>query len=164
MIEPRYIPNFPIEGVNFIDISPVLADAESFNSIIEEMCAKIPKEVDYIISPESRGYLFGPAIATRLGKGFVPIRKAGKLPNDLVISVEYEKEYGFDTLCLPKNDNYINKNFYFIDDILATAGTLKASRELIAKCGGNYIDALVYINISFLNNEKVNFIKEEVKS
>ena len=163
MIEPRYIPNFPVEGVNFIDISPVLADANSFETIIKEMCNKVPKDVDYIISPESRGYLFGPSIATRLGKGFVPIRKPDKLPNDLVISMDYEKEYGLDTLCLPKNDNYTGKKFYFVDDILATGGTFKASKKLIEKCGGNYVGALVYINISFLNNEDIEFIREEKK-
>ena len=138
MIEPRYIKDFPIEGVNFIDISPVLTDGPTFSSIVEEMCNRIPENVDYIISPESRGYLFGSAIANRLGKGLVPVRKPGKLPDDLVFSVEYEKEYGKDTLCLPKNDNYENKNFYFVDDVLATAGTLKASKHLIKKCGGNY--------------------------
>ena len=161
MTEPRYIPNFPVEGVNFIDISPVLADGDTFNNIIEEMCNKIPKDVDYIISPESRGYIFGSIIASKLGKGFIPIRKPGKLPNDLVISTEYQKEYGSDTLCLPKNNKYINKNFYFVDDILATAGTFKASKELIGKCGGTYMGGLVYINISFLNNEKIDYIKEE---
>ena len=161
MTEPRYIPNFPVNGINFIDISPVLADKSTFNNIIEEMCSKIPKNIDYIISPESRGYIFGPTIANKLGKGFVPIRKPGKLPDNLVISVEYQKEYGPDILCLPKNDNYINKNFYFIDDILATGGTLKASKKLIEKVDGNYIGGLVYINISFLNNENIEYIKEE---
>lgn len=161
MVEPRYIPNFPVEGVNFIDISPVLADKHTFNNIIEEMCMKIPEDVDYIISPESRGYIFGPTIANKLGKGFVPIRKPGKLPNDLVISAEYEKEYGTDTLCLPKNNNYVNKKFYFVDDILATGGTLKATKELISKSGGNYVGGQVYINISFLNNEDISYIKEE---
>ena len=163
MVEPRYIKDFPIEGVNFIDISPVLADGSTFNSLIEEMCTKIPKDVDYIISPESRGYIFGCAVATRLGKGFVPIRKPGKLPNNLVFSAEYEKEYGKDTLCLPKNDNYANKKFYFVDDVLATAGTLKASKELIQKCNGIYEGGIVYINISFLNTEEIEYLREENK-
>ena len=161
MIEPRYIPNFPVEGVNFIDISPVLADGNTFNNIIAEMCNKVPKNIDYIISPESRGYIFGATIANRLGKGFVPIRKPGKLPDDLVICVEYQKEYGTDTLCLPKNDNYINKKFYFIDDILATAGTLKATKKLIEECGGTYAGGLVYVNIAFLNNEEIEYIRKE---
>jgi len=163
MIEPRYIPNFPVEGVNFIDISPVLADKTTFNSILDEMCKRIPHNVDYIIAPESRGYIFGPTIASRLKKGFVPIRKPGKLPDDLVITVEYQKEYGLDKLCLPKNNNYTNKNFYFVDDILATGGTLNASKKLIEKCGGNYVGGIVYINISFLNNENIEYIKAETK-
>ena len=162
MTEPRYIPNFPVEGVNFIDISPVLTDGDTFNKIIDEMCTRIPKNIDYIISPESRGYIFGPIIASRLNKGFVPIKKSGKLPDNLVFSVEYQKEYGLDTLCLPKNDNYANKNFYFVDDILATSGTLNASKELIKRCGGNYVGGIVYINISFLNNEDIDYIREEI--
>jgi len=161
MTEPRYIPDFPAKGVTFIDISPVLADKVTFNNIITEMCNKIPENVDYIIAPESRGYIFGPTIASMLGKGFVPIRKPGKLPDNLVISVEYQKEYGPDILCLPKNNNYANKNFYFVDDIMATGGTLNASKQLIEKCGGNYIGGLVYINISFLNTEKIEYIKKE---
>ncbi|MCL2383049.1 MAG: adenine phosphoribosyltransferase [Oscillospiraceae bacterium] len=147
MVEPRYIQDFPIKGVNFIDISPVLADSSTFDNIIEEMCKKVPEDVDYIISPESRGYIFGPTIATRLGKGFVPIRKPGKLPDDLVISVEYEKEYGKDILCLPKNDNYENKNFYFVDDVLATAGTLKASKVLIKKARRKLLSEALFILI-----------------
>ena len=75
MAELRYIQDFPAKGVKFIDISPKLADVNDFNSIIDKMSEPIPDDVDYIIAPESRGYIFGTAIAAKLGKGFVPVRK-----------------------------------------------------------------------------------------
>ena len=103
MAELRFIQDFPAKGVRFIDISPKLTDKDDFKAIIDEMTSKVPASVDYIIAPESRGYIFGTAMAVALGLGFVPIRKPGKLPDDLVLTVEYEKEYGKDKLCLPKN-------------------------------------------------------------
>lgn len=159
MAELRFIEDFPVKGVKFIDISPKLADQNDFSNIISDMCSKVPANADYIIAPESRGYIFGTAVANKLKIGFVPIRKPGKLPDDLVLSVDYYKEYGKDSLCLPKNSNYENKNFYFIDDVLATGGTLEASKELIKKCGGNFVGAGVYINIEALNNTDINYVE-----
>lgn len=160
MADLRFIKNFPKEGINFIDISPKLADKEDFQEIINLMAKKVPQNTDYIIGPESRGYIFACPIALKLNLGFIPIRKKGKLPNELVHEIEYEKEYGKDTLCIPKNDNYKGKNFYVIDDVLATGGTLAACKQLIEKIGGNYVGAGFYINISNLNNEKVDFLQE----
>lgn len=160
MAELRYIEDFPVKGVKFIDISPKLADKEDFSKIIKEMSSKVPKDTDYIIAPESRGYIFGTAVADKLNIGFVPIRKPGKLPEELVISVEYCKEYGKDMLCLPKNDNYSNKKFYFIDDVLATGGTLEASKKLIEKCGGKHVGSGVYINIKELNCLDIDCVEE----
>lgn len=159
MAQLRFIDDFPVKGVKFIDISPKLADKEDFADIINKMSVTVPENTDYIIAPESRGYIFGTAVADKLHIGFVPIRKPGKLPDDLVLSVDYYKEYGKDALCLPKNDNYKNKNFYFIDDVLATGGTLEASKKLIEKCGGNFVGSGVYINIKALNNEDVNYVE-----
>jgi len=161
MAELRYIQDFPAKGVKFIDISPVLADTVDFNNIVDKMAEPIPDDVDYIIAPESRGYIFGTAIAARLRKGFVPVRKSGKLPDDVVITECYEKEYGIDRICLPKNENYNGKKFYFIDDVIATGGTLAACKKLIQKCGGQYIGGGVYINIKKLNNENINYIEED---
>ena len=159
MAELRYIKDFPKEGVNFIDISPKLADKDDFSKIIEEMCKNVPKDTDYIIGPESRGYIFACPMAIKLNIGFIPTRKKGKLPDDLVFEEEYEKEYGKDTLCIPKNDNYKGKNFYVVDDVLATGGTLKACKRLIEKIGGNYVGAGFYINIKSLNDEEVDAIE-----
>ena len=138
MAELRFIEDFPVKGVRFIDISPKLADKNDFAKIIEEMCM---------------------VVANKLNIGFVPIRKPGKLPEDLVLTVDYYKEYGKDSLCLPTNENYKGKNFYFIDDVLATGGTLEASKKLIEKCGGNFVGAGVYINIKALNNLDVNHVE-----
>ncbi len=161
MAELRFIQDFPAKGVKFIDISPKLTDKDDFKAIIDEMISKVPEGTDYIIAPESRGYIFGTAMAIALGLGFVPIRKPGKLPDDLVLSVEYEKEYGKDTLCLPKNENYAGKNFYFVDDVLATGGTLNAAKELIKKANGKFVGAGVYINIKALNNLDVNSVENQ---
>ena len=161
MAELRFIEDFPVKGVRFIDISPKLADKDDFSKIIDEMSSKVPANTDYIIAPESRGYIFGTAVANKLHIGFVPIRKPGKLPDNLVLSVDYYKEYGKDSLCLPTNTAYKNKNFYFIDDVLATGGTLEASKQLIAKCEGNFVGAGVYINIKALNNLNVNYVECE---
>lgn len=159
MAELRFIQDFPAKGVKFIDISPKLSDKDDFKAIINEMTSKVPANTDYIIAPESRGYIFGTAMAIALDVGFVPIRKPGKLPDDLVLTAEYEKEYGKDTLCLPTNDNYKGKNFYFVDDVLATGGTLNAAKELVEKAGGNFVGAGVYINIQALNNLEVNSVE-----
>ena len=160
MSELRYIPNFPKQGITFIDITPKLADGKDLEETVNEMCKKVPKNVDYIIAPEARGYLFGVPIATKLGVGFIPVRKRGKLPDDLVYMAEYEKEYGKDILCLPKNDGYEGKNFYVVDDILATGGTLRACKDLIRKCGGNYVGAGMYIKIKGLSKESVDYLLE----
>ncbi len=159
MADLRFIQDFPAKGVKFIDISPKLTDRNDFKAIISAMTSKVPKNVDYIIAPESRGYIFGTAIAINLGLGFVPIRKPGKLPDDLVLTVEYEKEYGKDMLCLPKNGNYKDKNFYFVDDVLATGGTLNAAKQLVEKAGGSLVGAGVYINIQGLNNMNINTVE-----
>lgn len=161
MAELRYIEDFPVKGVKFIDITPKLADKDDYNKIINEMCKQIPEDVDYILSPESRGYIFGTAIAYKLNKGFIAIRKQGKLPDSLVYQSSYEKEYGQDVLCLPKNEHYKGKKFYFVDDVLATGGTLQACKNLIKMVDGIYAGAGVYINIKSLNEEEVQCVEEK---
>ena len=115
------------------------------------------KEVEYIISPEARGFWFGPVIANKLDIGFIPVRKKGKLPPDVVeCEFEYEKEYGIDRLELPKlvDQEYKNKNFYIIDDIYATGNTMNGIKTAIENLGGNIKGMGVIINIKELNNEK----------
>lgn len=152
--------NFPIEGIEFIDINPMLIDKEIYNGVIEKFIAEIQdKKVDYIISPEARGFLFGCPVASKLNIGFIPVRKKEKMPPTTVEkSFEYEKEYGKDILELPKlidNESYKDKSFYIIDDIYATGNTARAIKQAVESLGGNIIGIGVVINIKELNNDEI---------
>ena len=150
--------DFPKEGIEFIDINPLMLQKELFREIIDKFCDEIKdKNVDYIIGPEARGFIFGSAVAYKLNTGFIPVRKKGKLPPSTVAKTfEYEKEYGKDVLELPKlvNDDYTNKNFYIIDDIYATGNTIKGIEKSVNELGGNVVGKGVVINIIELNNDK----------
>jgi len=149
--------NFPKEGIEFIDIMPLIIQKETFNEIVEKFMEEISdKKVDYIVGPEARGLIIGAAIANRLNIGFVPVRKAGKLPPSTVESkFEYEKEYGKDILELPKlvNEEYKDKSFYIVDDIYATGNTVKAIKQAIQDVGGIIKGEGVIMNIKELNND-----------
>ena len=152
--------DFPIKGIEFIDINPLLINKEIYNEITTKFCEEIKdKNIDYIISPEARGFLFGCPVASKLNIGFIPVRKKGKMPPTTVeASFEYEKEYGKDVLELPKlinNESYINKNFYIIDDIYATGNTARAMKEAVEKLGGKILGTGVVINIKELNNDEM---------
>ena len=149
--------NFPKEGIEFIDIMPLIIQKETFSEIIEKFVEEIQnKNVDYIIGPEARGLIIGAAVANKLGLGFIPVRKAEKLPPTTVEkNFEYEKEYGRDILELPKlvNDQYRGKSFYIIDDIYATGNTMKAIKKAIEDIGGIIKGQGVIMNIKELNND-----------
>ena len=161
--------NFPKEGIEFIDIMPLIIQKETFNEIIEKFEHEIqPKNVDYIVGPEARGLIIGAALSNKLGKGFIPVRKAGKLPPSTVErKFEYEKEYGKDILELPKlvNEEYKGKSFYIVDDIYATGNTMKAIKQAIQDVGGIIKGEGVIMNITELNDDKNIYslldIKEE---
>ena len=150
--------DWPIEGVEFIDINPLILQKETLKEIADIFVNKLKDEkIDYIVCPEARGFLFGTAVANELNVGCIPVRKKGKLPPSTVeISFEYEKEYGKDVLELPKlvNTSYLEKNFYIIDDIYATGNTMKSINKAISKLGGNVIGEGVIMNIVELNNNK----------
>ena len=153
--------DYPIKGIEFIDITPLTIQKESLKEITESLLEEIKKyKVDYIVAPEARGFLFGSIIASKLEIGFIPVRKKGKLPPTAVEkSFSYQKEYGSDILELPKlvNDNYKNKNFYIIDDIYATGNTIDAIKETITSLGGTVQGIGVILNIKELNNNKEVF-------
>ena len=153
--------NFPIEGIEFIDINPIVIDKNIYNEVIEKFIEEIKdKNIDYIISPEARGFLFGCPVASKLNLGFIPVRKKGKMPPTTVEkSFEYEKEYGKDILELPKligNEDYKNKNFYIIDDIYATGNTARAIKKAVEDLGGNLLGTAVVINIKELNKDEIS--------
>ena len=153
--------NYPVDGVEFIDITPLILEKETFKEIIEAFVEEIKdKNIDYIVAPEARGFLIGSAVAVSLNIGCIPVRKKGKLPPSVVeAQIEYEKEYGKDILELPKlvNDEYKNKKFYIIDDIYATGNTNNSIKEAISKLGGNIIGEAVIMNIKELNDNKEVF-------
>ena len=159
-LEIRTEMNFPIEGIEFIDINPIMIDTIVYNEVVEKFIEEIKdKNIDYIISPEARGFLFGCPVAIKLNVGFIPVRKKGKMPPTTVEkSFEYEKEYGKDILELPKlinNESYEDKNFYIIDDIYATGNTAKAIKQAVDSLGGNVLGTAVVINIKELNSDDI---------
>lgn len=153
--------NFPVEGVEFIDITPLILQKEVLREIEERFYEELKdKEIDYLILPEARGFLFGTAVADKLDVGVVPVRKKGKLPPDFVeVTFEYTKEYGKDVFELPKlvNDSYSGKNFYIIDDIYATGNTMKAIIKAVEELGGNVLGHATVVNIPALNDDKKLF-------
>ena len=147
--------NFPQEGVEFIDIMPLIIQKDTFRGIVDKFVEEIKdKHVEYIVGAEARGFMIGSAVANQLDIGFIPVRKAGKLPP---ITVEkqfsYEKEYGKDKMELPKlvNETYIGKRLYIIDDIYATGNTMKAMKQAIEEVGGIVVGQGVIMNIKELN-------------
>lgn len=150
--------DYPIKGIEFIDITPLILEKKTFKEIITKFVEEITKfNVDYIVGPEARGFLFGSAIANELNLGFIPVRKKGKLPPTTIEKeFEYEKEYGKDILALPKlvNEKYEGKKFYIIDDIFATGNTMKAIQKAIETLGGNVVGKGVIMNIVELNKDK----------
>ena len=153
--------DFPIEGIEFIDITPLTLQNEVFKEITEKFVEQLKdKKLDYIVVPEARGFLFGTAIANKLNIGCIPVRKKGKLPPTTVEkSLEYEKEYGKDILELPKliNEEYKDKRFYILDDIYATGNTSKSLKEAIEGLGGIVVGEGTIINIVELNNNSELF-------
>jgi len=140
----REIEDFPIKGVSFKDITTLTKDKEAFIEAVDQMIDDLrDKNVDYIVGPEARGFLFGAAVAYGLGVGFVPIRKPGKLPAQTT-SYEYELEYGKNTLEIHTDAISKGDRVAIVDDLLATAGTVSAAASLIESLGGEVV-ALEFI-------------------
>lgn len=145
----RSVPDFPKKGILFRDISPVLADARAFRVAIEELARPIRFGPDYIAAVESRGFIFGSAVADISGKGLVLLRKPGKLPPP-VLRKDYSLEYGRDSLEIQSDVMPKGSNIVLIDDVLATGGTACASIELLREAGMNVICASFLIDLPFL--------------
>ena len=135
----RSVPGFPKEGIIFRDFMPVLADPKGLKILLkalEEALPVSPSEFDSIAGLESRGFLFGPAMAAHLGKGFIAVRKAGKLPPE-TIGESYDLEYG--TASVEIETVQAGKRVLIVDDLIATGGTAKAATDLIEKAGGTVV-------------------------
>ena len=151
----REIPDYPKPGIRFQDITPLLAHGEAFIAIIEEF-ATYADSSTLVAGIEARGFIFASAVANQLRSGFVPIRKAGKLPH-LTISESYGLEYGVDTLELHIDAVTPGANVLLIDDVLATGGTIAAAIELIQRLGGKVIHVLALLEIEGLpGRERLN--------
>ncbi len=150
----RDVPDFPIPGVLFRDITPVLQDAASFHDSIDLLGDLFdPATYDVIVGMESRGFVFGATIAYKFRRGFVPIRKLGKLPANK-ISVEYALEYGSNTLEIHRDSIQIGQRALIIDDLLATGGTCSASVDLVRRLGGTVVGAAFLVELDFLKGRE----------
>ena len=146
----RSIPNWPKKGILFRDITPLLAEPKAFAAAIDALCADfIDAGIEYVAAVEARGFIFGSAVAEKLGAGFVPIRKKGKLPYKTE-TVTYDLEYGTDTLEVHKDAISKGSKVLMVDDLLATGGTMAAACKLIKKIGGQIAGVSFLIELSDL--------------
>lgn len=146
----RQIPDFPKEGVNFIDITTVLQDPDAFRQSVDEMAELVSDlEYDLIIGSESRGFIMGAPLAYASGSGFIPVRKSGKLPY-LTIETSYQLEYGVDRLEMHTDAIKEGQRVLIVDDLLATGGTAKANCDLVEKLGGEVVGLLFFIELTEL--------------
>ncbi|HET9439667.1 MAG TPA: adenine phosphoribosyltransferase [Longimicrobiales bacterium] len=150
----RDVPDFPQPGIIFKDITPVLGDAVLFNDVVDHLVDRFRSErIDVVAGIESRGFIFGAPIATRLGAGFVPIRKPGKLPAQRV-RVDYALEYGTDALEAHADAITPGQRVLIVDDVLATGGTAGAAARLIQLLKGEVVGFCILIELSFLNGRR----------
>lgn len=155
----RDVPEFPTPGVVFKDMTPLFADHEGFSAVIKAL-ARFGRDaggnvvVDKVVGMEARGFIFGPPVALALGTGFVPVRKAGKLPG-ATHAVEYSLEYGEATLEIHRDAIAKGERVLMIDDVLATGGTVAATAQLVEQCGGVVAGVAVLMELSFLNGRKL---------
>lgn len=147
----RDVPDFPKKGIIFKDITPLLADPAAFAGVIDDLAQRYEDApFDKIVAIESRGFIFGAALAYRLKKGFVPVRKPGKLPAE-TIRQTYTLEYGEDTLEMHKDAIEPGEGVLILDDLLATGGTLEATANLVEQLGGRVHEIVTLIELTFLN-------------
>jgi adenine phosphoribosyltransferase len=145
----RDVPDFPKPGILFKDITPMLASPEAMQAATDQLAALDFGQVDKIAGIESRGFLFGVPLAMKLGIGFVPIRKPGKLPAQ-TRRVEYALEYGTDAIEIHEDAVAAGERVLIVDDLLATGGTMGAAAELVQACGGEVAGCAFVIELAFL--------------
>ena len=150
----REVQDFPKEGINFKDITTLLKDPAALRYTIDEITnAMEGKQVDVVAGPESRGFIVGVPVAYKLGAGFVPVRKPGKLPAE-VESHEYELEYGTDKLEIHKDAIKPGQKVAIVDDLLATGGTVLATAKLIEALGGEVVSVNFLMELTFLGGRE----------
>ena len=147
----RDVPDFPQEGIVFKDITPVLADPIAFSTLIDLIVVHFGRgNVDKVVGIEARGFIFAAAVAYRLGAGFVPVRKPGKLPWKTVTET-YDLEYGSDSLDIHEDAVATGDTVYIVDDVLATGGTAAATCALVERVGGSIAGIAFVVELGFLD-------------
>jgi len=150
----RNIPDFPKPGIQFKDITPVLADARLLGATIEALAAGFqPGSVDAVVGIDARGFIFGAAVALRLEAGFVPVRKPGKLPWK-TFEESYALEYGTNTLAIHQDALRRGARVLLVDDLLATGGTAVATASLVQRAGGRVLHASFLVELGFLKGRE----------
>jgi adenine phosphoribosyltransferase len=146
----RSIPDFPIPGILFRDVTPLLKDKDGFKAAVDMMAAPYLNErIDYVVAIEARGYMLGAPLAYRIGAGFIPVRKPGKLPYQK-IDVDYQLEYGTSTLEMHSDALSHGQRVLVVDDLLATGGTAAATRALLEKLGAEVVGFAFLIELTEL--------------
>ncbi|EGV09730.1 adenine phosphoribosyltransferase [Parvimonas sp. oral taxon 393 str. F0440] len=152
----RVIEGFPKEGISFKDITTLISDAEAFKEAVNIMKKHLEnRNIDYIVGPEARGFVFGSAVAYALNIGFIPVRKPGKLPGETV-SFEYALEYGTDILEICKNALKSGDRVAIVDDLLATGGTINACAKLIESQGAEVVSMQFLMELTDLKGRERN--------
>lgn len=152
----RTVPDFPIEGIMFRDITPVLADGKLLADVVNQMVLDIEElgwEPTHIVGPESRGFIFGSMVALQIGIGFIPVRKPGKLPHEIE-RIEYSLEYGENILEIHKDALTKDDRVVIVDDLLATGGTVAASVQLCRRIGADVLGGVFMIELDGLNGSE----------
>ena len=147
----RHVMDFPKEGIDFIDITTVLQDPSALSVCMKQMQDKIKEFEDFelVVGPESRGFIFGTPIACSLEKGFIPVRKKGKLPYK-TISEEYQLEYGTDILEMHQDAIKKGQKVIIVDDLLATGGTTETIIKLVERLGGEIVGIVYFVELTEL--------------
>ena len=151
----RDIPDFPQPGIMFKDITTLLNNQEAFSFLMDHLVERYKSmDIDFIAGIDARGFIFGAALAYKLGIGFVPIRKKGKLPSTTICE-KYELEYGFDEveIHIDAFNSKKNANVVLIDDLIATGGTANAAAKLVNDAKANLVESCFILNLSFLDGK-----------
>lgn len=150
----RIIEGFPKEGISFKDITTLIGDGEGLKESIDAIVNELKdKNIDIIVGPEARGFIFGVPVAYALGAGFVPVRKPGKLPCE-TLSISYDLEYGCDTLEIHKDAIKKGQRVAIVDDLLATGGTISTVAKLVEEAGGEVVFLNFVIELTELNGRE----------
>jgi adenine phosphoribosyltransferase len=149
----RDIPDFPAPGVVFKDVTPLLADPEAFGAVVRDMAQRRRDSIDVVVGIEARGFIFGAALAYELGVGFVPVRKAGKLPAR-TRGVSYDLEYGSASIEVHEDSFVGGERVLVVDDVLATGGTAAATCELLEQSGAEVVAVETLVELAFLHGRE----------